>query len=278
MYNSHLVEHKLLQTSDREDVIISNPIHSRVTKLTTRELAVVVKSNLEQYLFYIYDNLLNLDLVAMKEYVSSSSEDEIALAINTPYNLNLELIEAAQYLVSEVEVLVALISVLDLKTDNLTEEEDNLIYSNIFKLLSYLQHFSSGFDYYNHQIDEDDVLCLLLKSVIDFYYQLIASIEAYVGGDLDELMQMAQETSLFNLYYLRNLYEVIGLKHIASKEVSQLPLVDVELTRQWDIYRTVSYKNEKTGTKLKVPELKKNIDVIQESARKQANKLFKELF
>ncbi|RIY34877.1 hypothetical protein [Psittacicella gerlachiana] len=275
MYNQHLYDHKVLLNSLRDEPIYANPIHNRYEKLTVNDLNLIIATNIEQQLHYVVDvfNDLDLSLDELLDQAPESKDNE--LKVNTNFELNKKHIYLIDKFFEDLDAIQKCIYILKQPLQKVGAEEVEFIEDFLEASSLAIEEFSTGFDFYSSEVDTDAFLYLHIKALVDLYYQLITSIDYCLGGKLEDLVQLAQETSLFNVYYQRNFYEALELKALMVTELKDLALLEVELNRQWNILRLLK-DDSKEGSNFKV--LFEKVAKVQSNALKEYHKVFNREF
>ncbi|RIY33139.1 hypothetical protein CKF54_03585 [Psittacicella hinzii] len=275
MYNAHLLDHKVLLNPIREEAIFSNPIHSRYLKLNANYLSLIIQSNIKQLLHYSVGNFNDLDLDF--EQILAMLDDNIAeeVRLNTSFELDKEHLYLVNDFFSQLEDIQRCLDCLKIPLEKVSSNGVEYLEDKLEFYLGLISRYNTAFDFYTQEIDSDNFLFLQIKSVADIFYLLVASIDAYLGGKIEDLILMAQETSLFCLYYLRNFLEIVKEEHISLEDLSQEKVIDIELTRQWDVYRAI--QNVVNG-KLALKAMLEKVATIDEKAIKQYNKVLNQEF
>ncbi|MFC6277439.1 hypothetical protein [Psittacicella hinzii] len=267
MYNAHLLDHKILLNSLRPENIYSNAIHSRVNKLSIKDLQVFIAANLEQQISYLYELVRSLDIEQMYQF--ANQEQIVETDLIAPFNINSKHLDACVFLLGSLTQIQDVLYLLKKPVNLYTEIQIESLDSFVDQALDVIDFCNTGFDFYAAENESNDNLVfLIIKSVVDYLYQLIAAIEAVLNNEEAGLILMAQETSLFNLYYQRNFYEVSLNQHLTNESLSEYALFETELTRQWEVYRllTTKVENNKTPT---LKQFEAQLAKIQKSALKQ---------
>lgn len=275
MYNAHLLDHKVLLNPVREEAIYANPIQNRYEKLTGAYLGLAIATNIEQQIRYTVNTLTDLDL-AFSEILSQLEDKQVTeLNVNSFFELEKEHIYLISNFFEDLDSIARSLNIIKHPSDKVSQESLEFLDELLATYIDTISAFNTGFDYYSQTQDTDDFLCLQIKSIVDIYYTLVASIDAYLGGKLEDLVLMAQETSLFNIYYQRNFIEAAKQIHLSVDEFAHLPLVDIEISRQWDVYRLIqNVINGKLTFKVALEKVQK----IQEKSLQAYNKAFNQEF
>ncbi|RIY32000.1 hypothetical protein CJP74_05735 [Psittacicella melopsittaci] len=275
MYNAHLLDHKVLLNPVREEAIYANPIQNRYEKLTGAYLGIAIATNIEQQIRYTVNTLTDLDL-SFSEILSQLEDKQVTeLNVNSFFELEKEHIYLVSNFFEDLDSIAKSLNIIKHPSDKVSQESLEFLDELLATYIDTISLFNTGFDYYSQKQDTDDFLCLQIKSIVDIYYTLVASIDAYLGGKLEDLVLMAQETSLFNIYYQRNFIEAAKQIHLSGDEFAHLPLVDIEITRQWDVYRLIqNVINGKLTFKIALEKVQK----IQEKSLQAYNKAFNQEF